>query len=387
MAIPIVYNLRNLVVRKTTTVMTALGIALTVAVLVADVALVRGLRSVFGRSGDPDQLLVLRKGSRSELTSAITREVYRDLLFRPGIATSQSGEPMVSLEMVTVVNLPRIDYDKNMNVTVRGLTPAGIEMRNVRIDQGRWFRTGQREIALGKSIAGRHPRAQIGKTFRFGKGEWQVVGVMDGGQSALDNEIWGDLNQISSDFNRPDSLSSVLIRAADAAAVPALVNSVNDDRRLNASAISERAYYDSQTAAGAPLQLLGLLVSAIMAVGSGFAAMNTMYAAVSRRTSEIGTLRVLGFSRGRILVSFLIESLLLSLAGGLLGCLLALPLNYFRTGVGNMITFSEITFEFHVDLAAVLAGIGFALLMGAIGGLFPALNASRREILTALREI
>ena len=274
-----------------------------------------------------------------------------------------------------------------MNVTVRGLTPLGIEMRNVRIDQGRWFRTGQREVVIGKSIARRHPHAQLGKTFRFGKGEWQVVGVMDGGQSALDNEIWGDLNQISSDFNRPDSLSSVLVRASDAAAVPALVNSVNDDRRLNASAITERAYYDSQTAAGAPLQFLGILVSVIMAVGSGFAAMNTMYAAVSRRASEIGTLRVLGFSRGHILVSFLIESLLLSLAGGLLGCLLALPLNRLSAGVGNMITFSEITFEFRVDLAAVFAGIAFALLMGTIGGLFPALNAARKEILTALREI
>jgi putative ABC transport system permease protein len=375
MAIPIVYNLRNLIVRKTTTIMTALGIALTVAVLVADVALVRGVRSIFERSGDPQHILVLRKGSRSELTSAITREAYRDLLFKPGIATTQSGEPVTSLEMVTVVNLPRVDNAKSLNVTVRGLMPRGIEMRKVRIDQGRWFHAGQREIVIGKSIPGRYPRAQPGKTFRFGKGEWQVVGVMDGGESALDNEIWGDLNQISSDFNRPDSLSSVLIRAADAAAVPALINSVNDDD------------YDSQTAAGDPLQILGILVSVIMAVGSGFAAMNTMYAAVSRRASEIGTLRVLGFSRSHILVSFLIESLLLSLAGGLLGCLLALPLNHLSAGVGNMITFSEITFEFRVDLAAVLAGIAFALLIGAIGGLFPALNAARKEILTTLRKI
>ena len=386
MTIPIVYNLRNLVVRKTTTLMTALGIALTVAVLVADVALIRGLRSVFERSGDPQSVLVLRKGSRSELTSAITREVYRDLLFMPGIATSESGAPMASLEMVTAVNLPKAGDVKSMNVTLRGLTPLGIEMRNVRIEQGRWFGAGQREIVIGKSIARRHPHAQLGKTFRFGKGEWQVVGVMDGGQSALDNEIWGDLNQISSDFNRPDSLSSVLIRAA-AAAVPAVINSVNDDRRLNASAITERAYYDSQTAAGAPLHFLGILVTAIMAVGSGFAAMNTMYAAVSRRASEIGTLRALGFSRGHILISFLIESLLLSLAGGLLGCLIAFPLNYFGASVGNMVTFSEITFGFRVDFVAMFAGVTFALLMGAIGGFFPAINAARKEVLTALREI
>jgi len=385
MSIPLAYNLRNLVVRKTTTVMTALGIALTVAVLVADLAMARGLYVVFERSGNPLHVLVLRKGSTSELSSPITREVYRDLLFKPGIATSRAGEPMVSLEMTTVINLPRVDTAKGMNVTVRGLTPLGIEMRNVKVDQGRWHRAGQREVVVGRSIA-QHPRAQVGKSLRFGKGEWEVVGVMDGGQSALDNEIWGDLNQISCDFNRPDRLSSVLIRAADAAAIPALITSVNDDRRLNASAITERAYYDNQTAAGAPLQFLGILVSIIMAVGSGFAAMNTMYAAVSRRGNEIGTLRVLGFSRGSILTSFLIESLVLSLAGGVLGCLLALPLNYFRTGIGSIATFSEISFRFRVDLAAVLVGILFALAMGAVGGFFPARAAARQEILNALRE-
>jgi putative ABC transport system permease protein len=289
--------------------------------------------------------------------------------------------------VVTVINLPRVDSAKSMNVTVRGLTSLGIEMRDVRIDQGRWFQTGQREIVVGMSIAGRHPHAQLGKIFRFGKGEWQVVGMMDGGQSALDNEIWADLNQISSDFNRTGSLSSVLVRAADATAVPALINSVDNDTRLNASAIPERAYFDSQTAAGAPLQFLGILVSVILAAGSGFAAMNTMYAAVSGRAGEIGTLRVLGFSRSHILISFFIEALLLSLGGGVLGCLLALPLNYVRTRVGNMTTFSEIAFGFRVDLAAVLAGIAFALVMGAVGGIFPARAAARREILDALREV
>jgi putative ABC transport system permease protein len=387
MVIPIVYNLRNLIVRKTTTLMTALGIALTVAVMVADVALIRGLRAVFERSGNALHILVLRKGAGSELGSSITREVYRDLVFKPGIARNTAGDPMASLELITVVNLPSVERVKSMNVTVRGLRLLAIDMRNVRIDQGRWFQAGRREIVVGRSIVGRYPHAQLGRAFRFGKGDWQVVGVMEGGESALDNEIWGDLNQISSDFNRSDNFSSVLVRVADAATVPALIQSINDDRRLNASAITERAYYDSQTSAGAPLQFLGILVSAIMAVGSGFAAMNTMYAAVSQRAGEIGTLRVLGFSRGRILVSFLIESLLLSLAGGLLGCLLALPLNRFRTGVGNMITFSEISFEFSVDLTAVLAGIAFALLMGAIGGFFPARAAARREILDALREI
>ena len=367
--------------------MTALGLALTVAVLVADVALVRGLHTVFERSGNSLHILVFRKGSASELSSSMTREVYRDLLFKRGIAASQAGEPMASLEMVTVINLPGVGKVKSLNVTVRGLSPSGIEMRNVRIDQGRWFRAGQREILVGKSIARRYPLAQLGRTFRFGKGEWLVVGVMDAGQSAIDSEIWGDLNQIASDFNRTDRLSSVLLRAADPASVSSLVQSIKDDPRLMASAITERGYYESQTSAGASLQFLGMLVAIIMAAGSGFAAMNTMYAAVARRGSEIGTLRVLGFSRTSILSSFLIESLLLSLIGGVLGCLVALPLNHFRTGIGNMTTFSEIAVGFRVDLVAVGSGIAFALAMGTIGGIFPARAAARREILDALREV
>ena len=184
-----------------------------------------------------------------------------------------------------------------MNVSLRGLDGAGRQMRDVHIVAGRWFQPGRREVVVGRSIAKRYPDAQLGKQLHFGKGQWNVVGVMDAGQSAFNSEIWGDLNQITADFNRQDAASSVLLRAADAAAVPALVNSLNDDRRLNVNAMREQTYYDNQTNAGAPLQILGIFVSIIMAVGSSFAAMNTMFAAVSRRAMEIGTLRVLGFSR------------------------------------------------------------------------------------------
>jgi ABC-type antimicrobial peptide transport system permease subunit len=210
--------------------------------------------------------------------------------------------------------------------------------------------------------------------------------VLDGGQSAINSEIWGDLNQISSDFNRQDSGNSVLVRAAAPEMVPALMRSLEEDRRLNVSATTERSYYDSQMVAGAPLQYLGILVSMIMAVGSSFAAMNTMYAAVARRATEIGTLRALGFSRASILLSFLVESLLLSLIGGILGCLLVLPLNNITTAVGSFATFSEIAFNFRVGPSAMVAGVAFALIVGALGGLFPARAAARKEIVTALRE-
>ena len=386
MKLPLSYNLRNLVVRKTTTVMTVLGIALTVAVLVADLALVNGLRTAFQSSGNALQILVLRKGSNSEVSSGIVRQVYQDLRFNPGIARNSAGEPMASLEAVTVINLPSIDSPQGMNVTLRGLMPQGIDMREVAIQEGQWFRTGQREVVVGKSVAKRYPGARLGKRLRFGRGEWQVVGVFDGGQSAINSEIWSDLNQITSDFNRQDNGSSVLVRAAGSATVPVLIRSLEEDRRLNVSATTERAYYESQMTAGAPLQYLGILVSLIMAVGSSFAAMNTMYAAVARRSTEIGTLRALGFSRASILFSFLLESLLLSSIGGILGCLLVLPLNNITTAVGSFVTFSEIAFNFRVDGAAMMAGVAFALIVGAVGGFFPARAAARKEILTALRE-
>ena len=387
MAIPLAYNLRNLVVRKTTTIMTAFGIALTVAVLVADLALVHGLRTAFQASGNPQQILVLRKGATAEVSSSVTRQAYQDLKFMPGIAVNGAREPMASPEVVTVINLPGIDSPKGMNITLRGLPPAGMEMRDTKIQEGRWFRSGQREVVAGKSVAKRYPGARLGKRIRFGKGEWEVVGVIDGGQSAINSEIWGDLNQIGSDFNRQDSFSSILIRATDAAEVPALVRSLEDDRRLNVSAMSERDYYDRQTSAGAPMQFLGVLISAIMAVGSSFAAMNTMYAAVARRSKEIGTLRALGFSRGSIMLSFLVESLLLSVLGGILGCVLVLPLNNVTTGVGSFITFSEIAFNFRVDPASMITGIAFAMVVGAIGGLFPARMAAHKDVLVALREV
>jgi putative ABC transport system permease protein len=387
MAIPITYNLRNLVVRKTTTLMTAIGIAMTVAVLVADLALVSGLNTAFQATGNPLQVLVMRKGASSEIGSNITRQAFQILKAKPGIDTNADGELMASPEMVTVINLPSVDNPQGMNVTLRGLAQVGVEMRPVKIQQGRWFRPGQREVVVGSSIAKRYPNAQVGKRLRFGRGEWEVVGVMDAGESATGSEIWGDLNQISSDFNREELLNSVLVRAGDAAGAQALINSVNDDRQLNASAIPEREYYAKQTAAGAPLEYFGILIAIIMAVGSSFAAMNTMYAAVARRSAEIGTLRVLGFSRGQILVSFLFESLLLAAIGGALGCLVALPLNGVTTGIGSFTTFSEIAFNFRVGPTTMLIGIVFALVVGAIGGLIPARNAARKEILTALREV
>jgi putative ABC transport system permease protein len=387
MAIPIAYNLRNLTVRKTTTLMTALGIALTVAVLLAILALVNGLRVTLAASGDPLHVLVMRRGSTSELVSGFTRAQFQDLKFKQGIATGRDGQPLASLEIVSVLNLANVDNPNGVNLLVRGMSPAGIEMRhNVKLVAGRWFDTGRKELVAGASVAKRFPEARLGGKLKIGRGEWDVVGVMDAGRGAQDSEIWGDINQVSAGLERVEALSSALVQAADPVSAKALVNDIENDQRLGMMAVQEQEYYAQQTASGAPIQFVGIFVAVIMAVGSSFAAMNTMYAAVARRSREIGTLRVLGFSQGSILVSFFLESVLLAGLGGLLGCLLVMPLNGITTAVGSQ-NFSELAFDFHITPQIMLTGILFAMALGVVGGLLPARMASKKEILTALREV
>jgi putative ABC transport system permease protein len=386
MPIPIVYNLRSLAARKTTTAMTALGLGVSVAILLASLALVSGLRTVFRSTAHPLDLLVLRNGSNSELGSGLPQEAVAVLRAMPGVALDRRGEPLVSAEVVQVVSLPSVDHPNGTNVTVRGLTSTGIAMRNVHLREGVWFRPGRREIAVGKAVARRYPVAQVAERIRFGADDWEVAGVMDAEQSVVNSEIWGDLDQVNDAYNRRETVSSVLVRAADSVALEPLRHAIDGNRRLGATAVTEQAYYERMTAAGRPLELLGIVVAAIMALGSGFAAMNTMYAAVARRAREIGTLRTLGFSRGSILLSFLVESVLLSILAGILGSLLALPLNWVTTRVGSFVSFSEIAFRFHVGIGEVVTGVMFAAVLGVFGGILPARAAARKEILSALRE-
>ncbi len=387
MAVPISYNWRNLVVRKTTTLMAALGIALTVAVLLAMLSLVNGLKTSLQSTGSPLDVMVLRKGSTAELTSSVSRQDFQVLKFKPGIARDKAGQPEASLEMVSVINLASVDAPDGINVNLRGISPIGIEMRNLKLVTGRWFTEGRREVVVGESISKRFPAARMGGKLRFGHGDWDGVGVMSGGQSAVNSEILGDLNQVSSDFDRSEFLSSALLRATDEVAADALVKNISADQRVNADPLLETTYYEKQTSAAAPIQFLGTFIAFIMAVGSSFAATNTMYAAIARRSKEIGTLRVLGFSQGSILLSFFAESVLLAGIGGIIGCLLVLPLNGFTTGIGNFTTFSETSFSLRVSPQIMLYGVLFAMLLGAVGGFFPARAAAKKEIMAALRSV
>jgi putative ABC transport system permease protein len=387
MAIPISYNIRNMRLRIGLTVMTALGIALTVTTAVFIMALLAGLQKAFKSTGNPLNVLVLRKGSTSELTGPFEQANFQVLKTLPGLAKDSHGDPLISGEITVVIMLGRKDGSGEANVTVRGMMPDGLEIRpTVKLDQGRWFTPGQREVVVSKSIQKRFSHAGVGDSLEFGKGQWKVVGVFDAGGMAYESEIWGDVNQMTSDFDRQGVYSSAYLRATDALAAESLKNRVSDDQRLKLDSMLEPEYYATQTKSGAVIQFIGWLVAGIMAIGSSFAAMNTMYAAVAYRSREIATLRVIGFSRPSILTSFVLEAVLLSLLGAVVGILLMLPFNGMTTGTQNQVTFSEVVFGLQLTPGVAMTAIIFALIMGLVGGIFPAWHASRREILAALRD-
>ncbi len=387
MAIPLSYNIRNLKLRKGLTIMTALGIALTVTTAIFIMALLAGLKRAFVTSGDAQNVLVLRKGSEAELSGGFDATNFPVLKNLPGIAKDSHGEPMASGEWVVVIVLPRKDGTGEVNVTVRGMMPDGLELRpKVKLVEGRWFTPGQREVVVSESIHKRFSHANVGDTLAFGKGPWQVVGVFDAGGSAYDSEIWGDVNQMATDFDRQGGFSSAYLRATDPVSADALKHRVSDDQRLKLEGLLETEYYAKQTSSGAPIRIIGWIVAVIMAIGSSFAAMNTMYAAVAYRGREIATLRVIGFSKPSILTSFVLESLLLSLLGALVGIVLMLPFNGMTTGTSNAVTFSEIVFSLRMTLPVVVTAVGFALIMGLFGGIAPAWHAARRDIIAALRD-
>ena len=263
----------------------------------------------------------------------------------------------------------------------------GLTMRDIKILEGKMFEPGLRQIIVGESVARRYPDARIGKKMRFGKGWWEVVGVFKIGDSAANSEMWVDLNQLRGDFEQQGGSSSLLVRTQSDAARANLAKMVADDQRLGSAVMGEKEYYAAMTLSGAPLRILGFAVAIIMAIGSAFAATNTMYAAVARRAREIGTLRALGFGRWSILWSFMLESVCLAMLGGILGVLIALPINGLTTGVGSFVTFSEVAFKFRIGLPAIAGGLAFAAIIGAIGGFLPAWSASKKDVVSAMREI
>jgi putative ABC transport system permease protein len=385
MGLPIKYSIRNLYQRPMTTAMTAVGIALPVGVVLGVLALVDGLKTSLAATGHPQHVMVMRKGATSELVSSMSRADFQQIRFTPGLA-QKNGQPMASLEMITVVMMESPEVPEGINITLRGLHAVGFEMREgVKVVEGQMWQPGTRQCIVGKPLAERYPMARIGKSLKFGRGMWEVVGVFDAGRSAVSSEIWCDLDQIAGDYERREELSTALLRAESEAKVPDVIKAVTTDRRFKVIAETERAYYEKQQISAIPIMFMGFMIAGIMAVGAAFGIMNTMYAAATRRSAEVGTLRAIGFSKFQILRAFLLESVFLSFFAGVLGCLIALPLNGVRTAIGNFVTFSEMSFAFRVGPNTMIAGVAFAVLLGGLGGLLPAWHAARKNILSALR--
>lgn len=385
MALPLKYNLRNLIVRKGSTLATAFTIGLTVAVFLMVMALARGIDLTLSSSGEPLNLIVLREGSTAELNSSISRENFNDLVYLDGVVR-EGDQPLATAETITLIYKPRKGMSQGSNVTVRGVGPMSFKLHSgFQTVAGRSFQPGLTEAVVSKRIAERFQGLDVGDKFRIQTTDYTVVGLFDSAGKAFESEIWVDVNSLSSTTKR-DSFSSALLRAKDQNALAALSKRITDDPKLHLKALSERTFYEDQqgTASGA-LKGLAVFISFIMAVGAGFAGMNTMYAAVARRTKEIGTLRVLGFSRSSILVAFLLESVGVALIGAVIGILLTLPLNLVSTGTSNWVTFSEIAFNFRVTPDLMIAALIFGAIIGFIGSLLPSIRASRFRIVEALR--
>lgn len=385
MFIPFKYNLRNLVVRRVSTILTAFGIAVSVGVFISVMALVEGIRHTFVSTGEPRNVLAIRSGAQSESGSMITPEAAFAVRTLEGIERDSRDRPMVSLERMIYVSLPRRSTGAS-NVIIRGIGEFGRELRPApRLVQGRWFRPGARELTVSRDIANRFRDCALDEQLTTGSARWRVVGIFDAGQTAFASEMWTDASDVGSAFQR-SNYSNLLLRASSDREVESLIAEVTA-ARFNLNARREREYYADQTKAAAPIRVLGNVIAVIMAVGSAFAAMNTMYAAVASRVREVAILRALGFSAAAVAISFMTEALLLAVLGGTLGGLLTLPLNGITTGTTNWFTFSEMSFQFAVTPRLLGQGVLFAVVMGLLGGVLPALRASRLSPAMTLRAL
>jgi putative ABC transport system permease protein len=388
MALPLYYNVRNVKVRWQVTLLAIGGIALVVAVFAVLLSMSEGFRAALKSTGRADNAIVVQRGSGSELTSAIPLDHRNAIIVDDRVARDAAGQPLASWEWVVVISLPKLTDGQPTNVTLRAVTPRAFEVRGgIRVAEGRDFTPGLDEVIVGRKLTERIQGMQIGKTVRYQQKQFQIVGLFDSQGGAFESEIWGDFDTMGALFQRGAGSNSLVVRMKDPSEIPALDRWIRGQPQMQLQALPERKYYEEQAGPLASiLRNLAKFVAFIMGVGAVFGAMNTMYAIVAARTREIGTLRALGFSRRAILLSFLIESVFLALIGGAVGCLLAFPMNGFSTGTGQTQSFSEIAFSFRITPEIVLIGLAFALVMGVIGGLLPALRGARLPITSALRE-
>jgi putative ABC transport system permease protein len=387
--LPLVYNLESLRARWHGAVVAILGIAGTVAVFIATLALANGFRATLVASGSPQNAIVRRAGATAEMDSLLTLEQVHVIEDSRHVARDAAG-PLVSPEVVSLAVFASRLEGSDTNVQVRGVGPRVLAVRpNLKLVKGRFLTLGTNEAIVGRNAAASYQGLDYGATITLAGRPWTVVGIFDTGGSALDSEVWCDALLLDQAYQRPAGVfQSVTARLADPGSIEAFRQAILADPRMTAQVDRETAYYEKASVQLTALILaVGVPVVLVMGLGSVFGALNTMYSAVAERGREVATLRAIGFGAGAVILSFGLEAMLIALVGGALGALLALPVNGLTTGTMNFQTFSHLSFAFRVTAQVVAAGIGFALLMGVVGGLPPAIRASRLKVADALRDL
>jgi ABC-type lipoprotein release transport system permease subunit len=385
--IPLVYNVRSVVQRPLSTALTALGVGLVVAVFIGMLALANGFSAALAKTGSDRNAVVLRKGADSELSSGLGRDVASIVAASPHVAIGADNRPLVSPEVYVLIPLAKsFDTTQVANVVVRGVSDQVWAVRsNLKVTEGQLPASGRAEICVGSRLTQRFPHTGIGQTLHFAGRDWTVTCHFSAAGSAFESEIWGENEQFMPVF-RGEVFQSITFRLKDPAAFDDAQRALQDDKRMTVDVHRESTFYAQQSQLlGRILSFLAVMITGIMAVGAVFGAINTMYAAIASRAPEIGVLLTLGFRPTSVLVSFLAESAIIAAIGGILGCLFALPLNGIVTSTTNWSSFSEIAFSFRVTPSLLLAGLIFAVVMGVLGGFFPALRAARLQVVQALR--
>ena len=387
MAIPFVYNLRSVLNRPVSTATTAIGIGLTVAIYIGALALAAGFRASLVTTGSPDNALVLRKGADSEISSGITLDQANILKANPAVALGPDGRPRASAEMVIVVNKERLGQKGSSNVMLRGVDPAAPDLRGgITLVAGRMFTPGTDEVIVARRIAGRFANCNVGDHLKFEQREFTVVGQFTASGSAFESEIWGDANVLMPALHRTGYYQTFVFRMKDPSRFAEIKKELESDPRIQLQVRHEREFYAEQSQMFTTLiTTIGTFITVIMAIGAVFGAANTMYATIGARTREIAMLSVLGFGPLSVLASFVLESVIVSVIGGLVGCVLSLPMNGITSSTTNFQSFSEMAFQFQITPPILVQALVFSIVLGFVGGFFPALRASRQSLSRSLR--
>jgi len=391
MTLPPSYAIKNVTSRPTRSLMTAGVIALVVVACTLFLGLISSLRRTLVSSGEPLNLVVMRKGSDNDGSSQLTLEAFQAIKYFDGIARDAEDRPLISPELVVQPFFRPVAGGRE-NVLVRGVEPVALQVHGeVRIAEGRMFNPSSSEAVVGKGVRGRYQGAQLGDELEFGRGRWKVVGVLESGGSSFESEVWVDVRELANDAKRPFPYSGIRIAATSPEAMRALEQRIDDDPRFAIEAQPESEYYAKQAESANALYVLVIGIAVLAGVGAGFGAANTMYAAVQARTAEIGTLRALGFSRGSILLSFQLESITLSLLGFLIGAVLAMVLTQVIGALVGGVAFGARTFTTNVITLSIapgdlVAALILSILIGLAGGLGPSWRAARMRPIEALRK-